>query len=266
MFLNDFNHISLSGGIWIRFTEGLISFGFNNLQPDIHYSVSFNNNSSYNNFHVTRNTNNADDKPQFKIACIKKDLVDELIEDMCRFLLSRVLEPVDLEELNKAGAGELRFIAHSELYESQLYNNIDHQLSGIAENIFEVRKRKRLRLKDNFGEELEKIDVAEEDIFKLYENALTLDKVSSEGIISGLLFSDCNIFSVLKIQDRWYIPRREITIPELLNGVFGSALTMQLTYRLKKGIVIVKNANSYKDIVYSSAPVEIIKNLKVRQI
>lgn len=66
------DNISINDVLWLRVQGHMISFRFHGMQEDVHFSISYNSNSPDINFHITRNTENADNKPKIEIARIKK--------------------------------------------------------------------------------------------------------------------------------------------------------------------------------------------------
>ena len=78
---------------------------------------------------------------------------------------------------------------------------------------------------------------------ELYNTAKELDNIFAVDFKSGLIFTDHNALSAITINNKGYTSLWEISILDFLNGFFGVTPAKQLIYRLKRGIVIVRNAN-----------------------
>lgn len=258
--MQDLTKISLEGKLMFRFTDNVLNLWFEGLQKDVHFSLSLNKNSPDINLHITREVNNPGNKPKYEVFVIARDICDDIGNDFGRYILHKTLTEFDVAKLNSAVTP--KFISHDNMKEHDFYFSIEEQLSQAASNFLKYKGRKELRIKNNAVDELEKLTPDESAFIELYNAAPEIAEVSDENIQSGIIITDKNSYSVIYYYGKCYLPNNNITLNDLMIGFCGDKLTRQLFYRIKKGITIVRKANSFDEVKYLYNHFRIIKTKK----
>ena len=76
-----------------------------------------------------------------EIVRMKKETTEQLVEDFSKFLLQHILEPLDIEALQK-NAERLRFISDTDFQESKFYHSVNSQFSQIITAVTLLLKRR----------------------------------------------------------------------------------------------------------------------------
>jgi hypothetical protein len=259
--MQDLTKISLEGKLMFRFTDNVLNLWYEGLPKDVHFSLSINENISNINLHITREVNNPGNKPKYEIFVIDRKICDDIGNDFGRYILHKTLIEFDVSKLNSELAP--KFISHDNMKEQDFYFSIEEQLTQAASNFLKYKGRKELRVKNNAVDELEKLTPDESAFIELYNAASEIAEVSDENIQSGIIITDKNSYSVIYYYGKCYLPNNNITLNDLMIGFCGEKLTKQLFYRIKKGIVIVRNANSFEEVKHLYKRFRIIKTKTV---
>ncbi len=259
--MQDLTKISLEGKLMFRFTDNVLNLWYEGLPKDVHFSLSLNENNPDINLHITREVNNPGNKPKYEIFVIDRKICDDIGNDFGRYILHTALNEFDINNINSEVAP--RFISHDNMKEHEFYFSIEEQLSQAASNFLKYKGRKELRVKNNAIEELEKLTPDELAFIELYNAAPEVVEVNDEAIQSGIIITDKSAYSVIYYNGKWYLPNNNITLKDLMIGFCGEKLTRQLFYRLKKGITIVRKANSFDEVKHFYKRFRIIKTKTV---
>ncbi len=244
--MQDLNKIVFEEIVMFRISDKVISIWFEGLPKDVHFSLSLNTENPDINLHVTREINNPGNKPKYEIFRIAKDICNDIGTNFGRYLLHKSLTVLDINKLNSAVVP--RFISHESMKAHFFYFSIEEQLTQLASNFFKLKGRKELRVRNNAIEELEKLVPDELAFIELYNDAPEVEDFKNENIQSGIIVTDKNFYSVIYYNGKWYLPNRVTALEDLMLEFCGEKLTRQLYYRIKKGITIVRNANSFDEI------------------
>ena len=247
--MQDLTKISLEGKLMFRFTNNVLNLWFEGLQKDVHFSLSLNKNSPDINLHVTREVNNPGNKPKYEVFVIARNICDDIGNNFGRYILYKTLTEFDVTKLNSEVVP--KFISHDYMKKYDFYFFIEEQLIQSASNYLKYKGKKELRVKNNVVEELEKLTPDESAFIELYNAAPNVVEVNNEVMQSGIIVTDKNSYSVIRYNGKWYLPNN-ITLNDLMTGFCGEKLTKQLFYRMKKGIVIVRKANSFEEVKHLS--------------
>ena len=257
--MQDLKFISFASKVQIHFSNERFSIGLDSFKSDIHFTLAFNSNSPDVNFHVSRNIGNPATKPKSEIVRMKKETTEQLVEDFSKFLLQHILEPLDIEALQK-NAERLRFISDTDFQESKFYHSVNSQFSQIISDVSEEKRRGRFYVNKNLEKELEKLSPDESAFEEYYYSGKPLDEVSNEVVESGKMISDTEFFSVINFYGKWYLPKNNVDIIDLIKTFFKPKLSFQVMCRFKRAIVAVRNATTFKEIEHLNKPVKIVKS------
>jgi hypothetical protein len=74
---------------------------------------------------------------------MKKETAEQLIEDFSKFLLNHVLEPLDVEILQKENIESLRFIKDTDAQTTKFYLTVNEQFSQVIFNIAKEKEKEK---------------------------------------------------------------------------------------------------------------------------
>lgn len=255
--MQDLNKIVFEEKLMFRFTENVINLWFEGLPKDVHFSLSFNKENPDINFHITREVDNPGNKPKYEVFVIARDICDDIGNDFGRYILYKTLNEFDVVKLNSTIVP--RFISHDSIKESGFYFSVEEQLTVSASNFLKYRGKKELRIKTNAVNELEKLTQDELAFIELYEAAPEILEMNNETTQSGIIITDKDVHSVIYQNGKWYLPNNDFSLEDLLIGFCGEKLARELFYRMKKGITIVRKANSFAEVKHLYTRFRIIK-------
>jgi hypothetical protein len=243
------NNISIEKVFWAQFREYLINFKFYGLPHGVHLTFSFNENSDYLNFHVSRNVSVPDGilKPQIEIFRIKKELLKELAKPLYLQFLNSYLEPFDVTSLSK----KVKFISFDSIENSKIYPIIEQKIIDVFTETATLKGTSRLKIKDNLvniSSKLSELNKSEKVIDYLNENLIKIPKLTSNEIRTGIIVSGKTTVFLLGIYGKWYKIRETYSLSDLLDRILGRSLAKDLLLYTKKSIIRVKNAESKVEI------------------
>ena len=190
---------------------------------------------------------------------MKKEDAEQLVQDFSKFLLQHILEPLDIEALQK-NTEPLRFISDTDFQESKFYQLVSRQFNQIISDMSEEKRKGRFYISNNLENELEKLS-PDESAFKDYcYSGKPLDEVSNEVVESGKMISDTEFFTVINFYGKWYLPKNNVDIIYLIKTFLKPKLSFQVVYRFKRAIAAVRNATTFKEIEHLNKPVIIVKS------
>ena len=258
--MEDLNYISFADKMQIHFSKDRVSIGLTSFQSDIHFTLAFNNNSPDINFHVSRNIGDPKTKPKSEVVRMKKETAEQFIEDFSGFLLNHILEPLDVEILQKQNIELLHFITDTDFQTNKFYHSVNEQFSQIIVNIAKEKRKGRFKIKDGLEEELTKLLPDESAFMEYCFSGKNLSEVSNQVIESGKMITDTEFLPVINFYGKWYLPKNNVDVIGLIKIFQKRKLSLQIIYRFKRAIVAVRNANTFKEIQHLNKPVIIVKN------
>lgn len=257
-----FNYFSLAGLFWVQFREELISFSVPGLPKDIHFTFSFPNSKPYINFHITKNTEDARNKPKIEIFRVDKSDLDDLSVFLSNNLLRVMLKPVNMEQLKTKHGGNIGYIPKECFEESENSDSIElqNQLSESIREFVEVKRKKtRVKLKKGFEKGLEKFGTSNETIGKIEKFITAVPECSEHEITGGMAIAGEEVLNLIHWQGQWHTLNLDLKPYDLFRLVVGDDLLASvLSWKVKRAIVILSKSKSYKDTKQHSEPIKII--------
>lgn len=250
----NIDYFSVNDLFWIQVKEHLISFGYKELPKDIHFTISFNSVRGIN-LHVTKNTNDFKNKPQIGIVTISKDDFDRFENLITKKLLRLILKPFDIGDFKKRNMNKVGFLSFEKIYLGNTGKMIEEKLKGIIKPISKLQKRSRFKIKGDIETAFNENPFSTTFLKKMMKHIRPLNFKSTLFVEGGNLISRKESITVVKIDDKWF-EFNQPDITNLLILLMGENIGNKIKWRLKRAIVLVKNANTYKEVEkYNSAPV-----------
>lgn len=245
------DNISVNDDFWIQFKDALISFGGKALPKDIHYTISFEANSPYLNFHITKNVSNQRNKPQIKILKISKQTLLEVQEKIAYTVLSNLLEPLKIEDLKM----DCQYFSLNNLLNSNKVELFENRIIECFRDISKIRKKTRLKIRGDVEKSLINIGESEE-LTSIIENDLSIFSSDSGNNEAGIVFfNDDEVLLVIWICGICYTIKENIKLLDLLLSIIPEKTAKSLIWKTKRGIIAIKSATSYEEIKHLDKPV-----------
>lgn len=253
------DHISINDIFWIHFSPHLISFGFKGLPANTHFTISFDDRSPDINFHVTKNVADSTNKPEIKIVCIDKILLDEVAPSLALAMLNRLLKPINLSELISKHDYDLGFISFDSFEYSDTYSLTEQKFIDSFKDISRFRKKTRLKIEGDIEKRLESFAVSEDLRASILHNMVDLSTEFQKPVDGGIIISEENVVQVVRINDEWFTIREDLKPNDLLTVFINPKLSNQLIWKTKRALVAIKYATTFGDTKHLSKPMRIVK-------
>ncbi len=252
----DVNSISINGVGWIQVKPHLVSLGFETLDKNIHFTVSFNHESRDVNLHLTKNLVN-NDKARIDLLKINKVELNEFAEPWFEAIIESSLDVLSDEFIEDNYNSSYFDIKNYE--NSELFRNQEEALLAELKEVSRV-KRKRLKITGDLEKKMESLDDKEEfqndfiDYLTTFENVL---KVEPDKLQGGCLFLENEIVTVFRIEGRWYRLKKPEGILELAKMALPEQLRLKISWYVRRSIIRISNSDSSHEIEAYSNPIRL---------
>ena len=239
------NRFSFNDQFWAWFSLHLISFSFAGMQKDVHFSVSFNKNSSDLNLHLTRNTNNPENKPKIEVARISKKDLSVISGYLPDILFKRLLTPICFKRFGRRKNNYhygTSYLPLDNLEENVIGSLVQKEL----EQLILIRK-KRLKLHSNFESHLttafKERNVGDQILGKIKWLPVKLQHKNMSAFIISNQFTGCALY----ISGKWYALRQDINLKELFCDVMPKHLSESLYFKILMAYTRICNCSTQED-------------------
>ncbi|MCF6131112.1 hypothetical protein [Flavobacterium wongokense] len=255
----ELNHFSFESKFWFSFKPHLITFGFESLPKDIHFTLVFDERQPDINFHVTKNASNPKNKPQIKIAIIDKKVFEEVISEIGIEIIKSVLEPISFEQINMEETGYLSFDRLEEIEEYSLSN-----LHEIFKEIIHIKRKKRLKIQGDIDSNVIKFTSSKFMETVVYNNIIDFPIEYDKPVDGGLMITNENVIQVIRINENWYKFNLNSNPLEALKSFVEPELINHLIKTTKDSIEILTSCETFSDSQIHNNPVRLIWDEKTK--
>ncbi len=235
----------------------LWSFGFKGLPSDQHFTFAKNSNSGIN-FHLTKNIHDPEypkKKPAIPILELDKEIIDSDINSLFLKMFFGMLNEINIEEIkNKA---KLTFLSFDDLKYDDNYQETQKDLFKKFEDISKITKKTRLKVSGEWTDRLVSITESEKMLDLINRNTNDFNNVNLKDIDGGILVSEGNILSVIKIYEKWYELSTNKKPIEMFKTVLDEKIANFLWYNIRRSIVILKSVNTWRQTENYYRPVKL---------
>ncbi|HEX8516880.1 MAG TPA: hypothetical protein VF868_11820 [Bacteroidia bacterium] len=255
MELQNVNNISIDKYFWTQFKEYLVNFKFDGLPKGVHLTFSFNENSEYVNFHVSRNVTvpEGENKPAIEIFRIKKALLEEIAESLYVKFLNSYIEPFDISTLPE----EANYFSLDNIESSPIYPNIEKRMLEIFKELSSFPSPSRLKIKGDMESKFMEFAQSEEMVEYLYNNLIPLPNLNQEEVISGMIVNGEETIPLMGIYGKWFKLKERTSLTEMVSSIVGRPLAEDLLLYTRKSIIWVKNAKTKSEVVKYNRGIEL---------
>ncbi len=259
------NYIKIEETLWLKAGDSVFSFGFNCMEKDMHFSISYSKGLDEFNFHVTKNTNELHNKPKVEIVRIpKKDFLESLPSiGIC--MLNTILEPIQLRHYkkhNKKYNTKIQFLSFTKLNDSIEQKKFENLLH-ISFQPSIKRRKKKIEFSKGYQDSIATLANSREI------RALTRKKLKylpfdlPKNNDSGFIISKHYTGVVVRIGCKWYKIKEGINFVSFLKTYFSEELVKTLLFKMNMALERVKRAKTFEEIKNYNKPIYLSLNTSI---
>lgn len=246
--------ISFLDLFWFSINASSFSFGFKGLPPQIHYTIGYDEKSQDYNLHLTKEIPaGVAGKPKITILKFNKKMGEEI--EMASYvlnLLAQLTEPVHIHKLRKKAKGRLWFIASDKIDRMENFDVLKQLfLDNFKDNI-QVKKKKRIKIKGDIETGFKKSVHSQELLSAFTDNATCFSWNTQCSETSGTIIGNGVAISAFRMFGEWRTMKTGLTKDDLLNMLVRPELTRQISWKIKRALVILRTAESYADTEHAN--------------
>ncbi len=249
----NFNYISIENLFWGQLKDHLISFSFNQLSSNLHFTIAFNQNSNKINLHLTKNVKDPLNKPKITILNITKELLIKVEPYFLNAIVKSFFEPIDINTLgNKT---EIIFLPSKKANSGKKSKLLMTKLVAHLEPIIRI-KSQRLKVIGSIEKQLEIFYKNQEDTLL---RSIQFTKTNFQNSNSAVAKADDAILFLSKINGRWFKLTNK-SLQEIMDSVLGEDLHKMINCSIKRAIIILKTATTEKETHHFKRTITIVRN------
>ncbi len=168
-----------------------------------------------------------------------------------------MLTEIDIEE--HKSKKESTFLSFADLKSDNLHGITDKEFFEKFRDISKIKRKTRLEVSGEWTDRMLTIMESEKMQSLVSRNTLDFGKSKPRNIDNGILISDENVFSVIKIYDQWYSFSTEKKPIEMFKSVMDERLAKFIWYNIRRSIIILKSVTSWRQTENHYKPLKIIK-------
>ena len=259
----EVNKISIDGKFWLQIQPYLVSFGWEGMPKDVHYTIAFNEQSPMINLHVTKNVTVADDerKPYIRIVQISKEDLTKVSNSIAKRMMGLILEPYDIVKFKRKHRSQVGFLSFSNLQEGEMAKIMELKLINAFKPITK-RQGKRLKFQNKIAEQLESFASERGLMKRMFQEIRPLRAKPKSWIEAGMLIGKHESVTVIRMLDKWYKVREPNSIRGMVRHLTNERIAEALTKKTKFALAKIRHANSYQDVVHFDKPMNLLLERK----
>lgn len=256
-------HFAIPGLFWINLAGHQLSFAFEWLPKDVHFTLVFGITHGIMNLHVTKNIQGPEKKPQLRIFEIETRILEENHEALIRNIFRKILVPVEFTDTEETNQDSVKYVSFDKLSQSDTYPEVQEELFENLRPLKVPYRKKRLKV----ALDEEKLEQAFSNL-PLLKNAIAdhsvdLSAVDPETMESGMLHDATTSIAVMKFGNQWYSLNTELKLADILSSFLPDDLAKRMIRKTLESIIHVKNAQSHAEIEHLNIPIRLIVPEKI---
>lgn len=252
----EINKISIDGKFWVQLQPHLLSFGWEGMPKDVHYTIAFNEHSPMINLHVTKNVTleNDERKPYIRIVQISKEDLTRVSDSITKRMMGLIMEPYDIVEFKRKHRSQVGFLSFSSLQEGEVSKVVEMKLVNAFKPITK-RQGKRLKFQNKIAEQLESFATEKGLMKRMFREIRPLRAKPKSWIEAGMLIGKHECVTVIRIIDKWYKIREHNSIRGMIKHLTNDKIAEVLTKKTKYALAKIRHANTYQQVAHHDKPV-----------
>lgn len=82
----------------------------------------------------------------------------------------------------------------------------------------------------------------------IFDNMRQVPRVHKTPTEAGIILHKDKSYVSIRINNTWYIIKNQVTLFQMISAAINPKELKEITYKLKKAIVLARNANSYNEV------------------
>lgn len=253
--IKNIDYFSINDLFWIQIKEHLISFGFEGLPKDTHFTIGFDDRIPDINLHITKNTKDHTNKPKITIVSINKTILKQDINSLILKLLNKTLQPFDINSYKSNYDYNLGFISFENFQNS--VSMTENGLINSFKDLLKIKKKTRLKIEGDIESRIQTFAKSEKYQSAIIENMIELTDELDTLENGGIIISEDNILQVIRFNDKLFTFRKDLKPIDFANIFVDSNLAKLLFYKTKRALVTVKKSNTFEDTKQYNIPIRL---------
>lgn len=242
--------------LWmIRFSENVTSFWFQGLHKDLHFSISHRPGDLCCNLHLTKNVPDPKDKPKIGICEIRANGLMTDYENICRYFISQILEPVPIHRNKRKLDGFL--LKHDDVSSGKSFGRLRKGMNNAFQQCSKRVGKKEFRVKKNAENEMTAWASSRENQNRMLSGLRRIPKRFSKKIEGGILLTENEVTGVIIAGGKLYRMKKGKAMQEVFFSLISPELLLQLSSKIQFAIPKVLAATSYSQVERWDNPVEV---------
>lgn len=239
----------------IRFFENVTSFWFHGLHKDLHFSISHRPGDLYWNLHLTKNGLDPKDKPKIGICKIKLEGLMIDYENISRYFMSQILEPIPLPRNRRKCEGFL--LKHDDLNSGKTFSRFRKGMKSVFQKCSKRVGKKEFRIRKNAEEEMTAWATSRENQNRMLSGLKRIPRRFSKNIEGGILLTPQEVTGVIMAGGKLYRMKQGKAVQDLFFSLISPELLEQLLAKIRFAIPRVLVATTYSQVERWDNPVEV---------
>lgn len=254
------NHIRLENIAWIRFAKHVTSFGWKDLQNDVHFSISHRPQDDFVNLHITRNVDGTErnNNPKIEIARISKTDANEALSIFAKLLSHSTWEPLSLnlsKRKHKRSPKHL-YLPFTYIEKGKQFFRIRRGIESILQKASTQKGGKKLTIAQTIAADLEKWVSNPSMGNFLLKQLKKLPLKPSEKFQTGLLLSK-EYTGCIRFNKHGIYKLKDNPLLTVLERLFGPNLLVTLTQHIQSSINTISKSISYQQTKQYNNPIHL---------
>jgi hypothetical protein len=254
----DIESISISELFWVQYKNNRISFRIESLPGDVHFTISWHENSSNINLHITKNTADENNKPKIVIAEIDKKAANELMTFVPACIFNHLYTPISFKNYSRKSRKNIRLCFFDDIEKHPNRAVIEKKATQLFDRASTI-KRKKLSLSAGFGNDFIPLLRSVEMRSLLVNNVrnYTIKSFQSTVARAGILFLGDKSLQFISINGKCFTLRQKLTIHSLLTSFMKPELASGMIAKVEEAIILLHDAQTLNDTAIYSNPYQL---------
>ncbi len=242
--------------LWmIRFSENVTTFWFQGLHKNLHFSISHRPDDLYWNLHLTKNGQDSKDKPKIGICKIRAEGLMTDYENICRYFMSQIFEPVPLLRNRRKHEGFL--IKYNDLNNGKSFDRFRKGMKTAFKKCSCRIGKKEFRIRKNAEEEMTAWTSSRENRNRILSGLTRIPRRFSKNIEGGILLTEKKVTGVIIAGGKLYRMKDGKAAHDVFLSLISPELLENLLAKIRFAIPRVLAATTYSQVERWDNPQEV---------
>lgn len=254
----NIDSISFTNFFWIQYKNGRVSFRVNGMPEDAHFTISWHENSSKINLHVTKNASDQSNKPKIVIAELDKKIADEAMTFIPACIFNYLYTPISFKQYSRRSRKNMRLCYFDDMEKDQTHTAIEEKLIKMFYDASTTKGRK-LRIRPDLENNFIPILHSPEMKSLLFGNIKNLTKrsINSGSGRAGILFMGKKSVQFISGNRKCFVLNQKATLYGLMTSFMKPELASGLIHEIQNAITQLQAADTFNDTVPFNRPYQL---------